>query len=238
MFRKILIDLDSLLDTRLGTIRLLNKDAANKLVTNGQVYWHREMDDWTKLTDGLVTNEQFVEAYSKRGGENTADTINSSIFTGIIPFIIQLIAQSDLNRLDGIVNANFETCLEVNIWPYELTPDAQDELLYCLHKYIGDHIQITLINTQLTDLTCSRLNSIYSMAIMYNFGEWCKTHVLELGQVLMPDFTIIGPKLFEKDVSELAVEDKQFIIMDFQLKHKLNIDFDFIDAEYFSMFKP
>ncbi|MFO5855226.1 hypothetical protein, partial [Klebsiella pneumoniae] len=66
----------------------------------------------------------------------------------------------------------------------------------------------------------------------------CKTNVLVLGHVLMPDFTIIGPKLFEKDVSELAVEDKQFIIMDFQLKHKLNIDFDFIDAEYFSMFKP
>ncbi|MFO5736284.1 hypothetical protein, partial [Klebsiella pneumoniae] len=66
--------------------------------------------------------------------EITSDTINSSIFTGIIPFIIQLIAQSDLNRLDGIINANFETCLEVNIWPYELTPDAQDELLYCLHK--------------------------------------------------------------------------------------------------------
>ncbi|MFO5759969.1 hypothetical protein ACLBQR_31925, partial [Klebsiella pneumoniae] len=61
------------------------------------------------------------------------------------------------------------------------------------------------------------------------------TLVLELVQVLMPDFTIIGPKLFEKDVSELAVEDKQFIIMDFQLKHKLNIDFDVIVAEYVSM---
>ncbi|MFO5736502.1 hypothetical protein, partial [Klebsiella pneumoniae] len=76
--------LDSLLDTRLGTNRLLNKDAANKLVTNGQIYWHREMDDWTKLTDGLVTNEQFVEAYSKPGGGNTAETIHYSIYLLIL----------------------------------------------------------------------------------------------------------------------------------------------------------
>ncbi|MFO5979452.1 hypothetical protein ACLBSL_32730, partial [Klebsiella pneumoniae] len=95
-----------------------------------------------------------------------------------------------------------------------------------------------LFNSPLTDLTCSRLNSIYSMAIMYNFGEWCKTHVLELGQVLMPDFTIIGPKLFEKDVSELAVEDKQNIIMEFQLKHRRNLEFCFIVAVCSPLYQP
>lgn len=238
MFRKILIDLDSILDTRLGTISRINPEAA-KYIVQSQNYWYRDFDDWAKLTNNLITNEQFIKAYGERGGENTADTINSSIVSGIMIFISKLIAIDESHRLDGLGDPLSEIALEINVWPYELDLDTKDELVDCIRQWGGlSETQITITNTPLDQLTCSLLNDKYACAIMYDVNRWCKTHMYELANVCMSDFNMIGPKLFEIDPKDLTVEEKQEKFAAFRILRLANMDFEFIDAEYFSMFKP
>ena len=67
MIRRILMSMDVLLDTRLGVMANINPAAATHLVLNRD-YFDRDYDDWFTLTGGLVTKDQFDEAYANRGG--------------------------------------------------------------------------------------------------------------------------------------------------------------------------
>ncbi|MBW6072732.1 hypothetical protein, partial [Pseudomonas aeruginosa] len=82
------------------------------------------------------------------------------------------------------------------------------------------------------------LDALYAMYITYDFHEWMHTHYLALSKVQMPCFNFIGPKLFERDVSKLTIEEKKFELFKFRVERLIHMDFEFIDAKYFSMIRP
>ena len=76
--KRILIDIDTLLDTRLGLLHTLNPEAVKRVVVNDR-YWLRDYDDWEVLTEGLVTKSQFDDAWKQR----TTDILQHSMMTSI-----------------------------------------------------------------------------------------------------------------------------------------------------------
>ncbi|BEG72417.1 hypothetical protein [Pseudomonas phage PA1C] len=237
MIKRILIPLDVLLDTRLGVMSTINKEAAERLVSTKE-YWLRENDDWTTLTGGLVTTEQFKEAYANRGGDNSADTINASILTGISPFLMRILAEDHVNRMDNMGNPEDEIGLTINIWPYTLPGEVIDDLENIIQEIYGEEMPVEVVSHPLEELTPKFLDALYAMYITYDFHEWMHTHYLALSKVQMPCFNFIGPKLFERDVSKLTIEEKKFELFKFRVERLIHMDFEFIDAKYFSMIRP
>lgn len=235
MIKRILVDLDVLLDTRLGVIRYIDAEAASYVVSNNE-YWLRENDDWFKLTNGRITNEQFKEVYAKRG-EYSSEILNASVLSNIIPFLMRVLAEDNINRLDNMGNPDDEVGITVNYWPYDLPGETIEELKDIVREYYGN-IPVEVVSYSLETLEPKFLDALCSMYLTYSMHDWLYTHYLALSKVLMPDFNFIGPKLFEKDVSQLTIDQKKFELFKFKLERQVYMDFDFIDAQYFSMFKP
>lgn len=231
-----MVDLDSLLDTRLAVIRNINPEAASFLMESDE-YWLREHDDWEKLTEGRITNAAFKAAWAMRGGENTADTLNASVETGLSPFILRLLAEANINARDNMAEVENEIGIAVNIAPYVLSNDQREELEEIIHAKYGKELPVRIYDIKLEDLTCVRLDAVCDMLITYQFIDWMHLHHEELAKVTMSDFNMIGPKMFEKDPSELTVAQKQREFFMFRLTKLLNMDIEWIDSMYFSMFR-
>lgn len=229
--RTLLIDLDSLLDTRLGVLASLNQDAASLLVKSN-TYWDRDRNDWTSLTNGLVTTDAFEEAWSLR----TGDILPLSTMSGIFMVAISLLTDFQQNVAEGLVNDDIR--IEVNLHPYTLSDDEQEGLKEALQAMFYKGLVITFCNWSKDTLTPSELISRYDAAIMYDFIPWMKRHAFGLAKIRAPDFNLLVPRLFERDVSQLTMEEKQNEILAFRMWLHLYIDVDFIEPRWYSMFRP
>lgn len=234
MIKRILLDLDTLLDTRLGVINMLNPEAA-KLLISSDAYWDRENDFWEVLTQGLVTREAFNEAWAARGGNNSADVLNGSILSGATPFILRMLTDDLINRSNQMGDIKDEVGLVINTWPYALTLDEVEDMRDIAVYLFGATTNIELVDIPMDKITPLFLDAGYAAVVTYNFIEWIKMHHEELGTVKMNCFNFIGPRIYEADVSKLSIDEKKTIIDMFRLEKLIHMDFEFIDARYFSM---
>jgi hypothetical protein len=229
--RKLLIDLDSLLDTRLGVIAALDSHSASHLVTSSR-YWERERNDWERLTNGRVTNEQFEEAWKAR----TGDILPLSTMTGIFLVVINLLMDFQKVVAEGIVDDDIR--IEVNIHPYVLSDDEQEAILGALKRLFYKELVITFCDWSLDALTPQELITRYDGAFMYDFVPWMKRHAFALAKCRAPDFCLMVPRLFEKDVDQLTMEEKQNATLVFRAWLHLYMSIDFIEPKWFSMYRP
>lgn len=232
--KRILTPLDAHLDTRLGTIARLSQDVAAKLLST-TAYWTRESDNWTQLTEGAITTEEFVKAYSERGGVNTDATLQYSVRSNITPFLLRLFADDHVNQMNQMVSPDDAVSLVVNYWPYNLTSDGIEAIRSIMNYFYGDHTEVEMIYVPMDQLTPGYLNENFAACIMYEFHEWIKLHCIELGKSHLNCFNFIGPTIFESDVSKMTPQAKQYILDAFRFEKLIHMDFEWIDASYFSV---
>lgn len=237
MIRRILIPLDVLLDTRLGTLQRINPEAA-KVVINNPLYWERDYDNWTMLTNGLVTNEEFAKAYAERGGDNSAATLNGSVESNLAPFLYQMLIEADINQMDGMTRHMDEVGIAVNTAPYNLPLEARTDLVAIIQEKYGKELNVKLVDYPISELTIGCLAEEFSAMIIYEFAEWFRYHHVEIVGSLMSDFNVIHPKLFDRDPSELTMDERKTEFFRFRLMTQHNLDINFIDARYFSIINP
>lgn len=232
--KRILTTLDTHLDTRLGTIARLDQKAAATLLDSNE-YWLRENDFWFELTKGKITDVEFKEAYAQRGGVNTKATLEASVRTGITPFIVRILADDHINQLSQMGNPEDQVSMTVNYWPYELNSEELEWLRDIFNEIYSNTLVIELVSIPMDELTPNLLNENFAACIMYEFLEWIHMHTEALGKIRISCFNFIGPKIFEQDVSNATVEAKQQSLNAFRMLHLIHMDFEFIDAKYFSV---
>lgn len=232
--KRILTPLDAHLDTRLGTIALLNPDAAKALLESNS-YWTRESDNWTEMTNGAVTTEEFVKAYANRGGANTDLTLQHSVRSNITPFLLRLFTDDHVNQLNQMTEPDDAVSIVINFWPYDLTSDGIESVRSIMNYLYGDTTEVEMISVPMAQLTPTYLNDNFAACIMYEFHEWVKLHCVELGKVRLNCFNFIGPTIFESDVSKMTPQAKQYILDAFRFEKLIHMDFEWIDASYFSV---
>lgn len=232
--KRILTPLDIHLDTRLGTANRINPKLAERLISNPD-YWTRENDHWFLLSGGMITDQEFKEAYAARGGDNTKATLEGSIRTGITPFIMRIFTDDHINRLNQMGDPESEVALTINYWPYNLNSEEIEWLRDIFHEIYGRTLVVEFISIPIEDLTPMVMNANFAACIMYEFHEWIKLHHDNLREVKLNCFNFIAPKIFEEDVSELPIDQKQASLNAFRLMNLVHMDFEFIDAKYFSV---
>jgi hypothetical protein len=231
MLRKILTDVDSLLDTRIGVLSTLYPAAASTLVAS-KAYWLREHTDWSVLTDGKVSNEQFAQAWAKRTKRSACE---SSVMNGFHPVFIKILTDVAAAGMSGM--SDFDVGFEVNLHPYDFTFDELELFTVLIRKQVGQDVPITFCSIPLEDLTPELMLKEYSACISFNFHEWIKLHAPTLANIEARGFNYVAPKLFETDPRSMTVDQKEDELTRWRLYYLHAMDFAFIDVKYFSMFR-
>lgn len=229
--RRVLIDLDCLLDTRLGIIHQLCPEAALDIAQSDH-YWLRDYTDWEELTHGRVTNEEFKEAWLNRDN----DVILNSMMTSIFLPLESTLANHRINKEEGI--SEYDIALVINEWPYVLGDEVKETIKEAIKFHLSGSPSVIFTRTTLDDLTPVHIVDNYHHVYMFDFLRWIKRHGFGLEKIHAPGLTVVVPRLFDINPRELDTEAKKKEIFLFQMVTRYYFEVQFIEAEYFSMFRP
>lgn len=181
--QRILVNLDTLLDTRLGAISRHSAPAATAVMRNG--YWSRENDDFEKMSGGLITNARFKEIYDNRDQA----VLKASYLTNIHHLLLGITKALQHKKAAGVEVGTIR--LTVNVWPYKFTAEECEVLVESLRGFVAVTTEIDTAYISLADQTPGRLNNDYDAAIIYDYDEWDILHRKEMDESPIPLFTMM-----------------------------------------------
>jgi len=184
----ILVELDCLLDTRIGTLSLLDDKAAAALLS--EKYTHRVSDNWEFLTDGAVTNEAFNQRYQQRD----KDVLKASRPVNLITFLPKLLNDLEKQALSEPITKDLT--LRINTYPYKLTVMERRIITECIYEqYTSAYTKVDVVDIAPDKLTPRYLREEVAMVIMYDFNRWLTLHIDQLAANPLPDTHMVIPAL-------------------------------------------
>ncbi len=227
-----LVELDCLLDTRIGTVSRLNEAAAVNLLKSD--YRLRKTDNFEELTEGLVTNADFRYAYEQRDVE----TLKASRCTNMVFLLKDLVDKVEGQRIDTPYADR--VVVEVNVHPYNLDPAEEDALITAVMAYAGMETEVRVVNYSLGEITPGNIKDRWDAVILYEFNEWFKHHHETLKTVKLPANLMFAPALFVDrvpDAEEVKIEGLEgvdpFALLEMSLVERLKLEL--IEARFFSL---
>lgn len=229
--QKIFVELDCILDTRLGTIARINEQAAIDILNNN--YHSRDTDDFSQYID----NEKFKELYEDRDGI----TLEYSSATSCLHLIETMCRELLVNTA---VNPNHSGAeLVINLYPYVMENHVIETLINAIRIWIGTNVIITTVNLAPEYISAIYCKNNISTMFMYNYERWLNKHIESFKDVNLKEMTMYVPAIYhnKKPTSEemeslLAKGPHPFIELELLLKPVL--DFNIIDIRIFSVVKP
>lgn len=206
-----MIDLDVLLDTRLGLLSSIDEQLAVDVLDKG---WRiRQSNEISQFTDRL-TDEQFKNKWENR----TSDVLVWSRPTNFIFELAKMLEQLETNFIldSGRIK---QAMVLINIYPYaDLTEDEQIDILDAMRSLIKSNIEFKICNFShsITDLPFLKQHEILTY-VVYDWVNWFhKALDAEKGQkafIPYPKLTIIAPAVLTKkdDVKKFTAEEKQMM---------------------------
>lgn len=185
------IDLDCLLDTRMGILAQHHPELAKEVLADGR-YGRRLIDQF-----GSLTSRQFEELYEKRDME----TLRYSVVTNV-PLFLQRIIK------DAIVHASMakvdqELKYVINVWPYAFEDQELLEVLAaCIRYHTLDTVEIEVVRIPPSKLTPTLIKKEYDIILMYSYQKWLYSHREEFDRVRCPSVTLVVPQLFYLDMPD------------------------------------
>lgn len=194
----IYIDLDCLLDTRVGVVAMNAPEAAPKLMVED--YWVRESDDFSALTDGVVTHELFREWWAKRD----KDVLKISRPTNIIRILEELSEALVVSQ----VNLPFVASVQylVNYWPYKLDEQEVAAFEQACEIITGNAVPVKMVNLPPEKVTPNWLKREVSLLIVYDYWTWMSHHKEEFLSTPIPEINLLAPAISHDKT--LGVEDR------------------------------
>src|SRR5690606_11691311 len=121
MKQTILLDLDVLLDTRLATLLLMDRQVMSYF-EKPEMYWHRTSDNFEQLTKGKILNADFEARYAARD----VTTLQHSVLTNMVFPLGDLTRRLQGERGTGLDIEEIRVI--INCWPYKLSQEERDAL--------------------------------------------------------------------------------------------------------------
>lgn len=196
----IYLDLDSIIDTRLGTLAKMDQAYAVTALDSGR-YHKRMIDEF----DG-VSKEEFRKAYAERD----LDTLRMSVLSNVVFFLRRLVKDS---LVSAVIHQRVEKmCFTVNVWPYNFDdPGLVEMLIGCIrfHTYSTSSVRIISIpDEELTPEYCSKN---FQIMIRYNWIDWMNKHKAFFEKKGIPGVVLVVPEIFyeavptEEDIHRLQL---------------------------------
>ena len=184
---RVLVDLDSILDTRLGTIALLSQEAAKALGPSKE-YISRETDIFSTL-DSRIDDVEFRDRYLKRN----EDTLKCSVITDI-PYQLGISVKNLTHHVDnGLMGGIIE--IVVNTYPYRLSEEVRDLLRLAMQQFIPMPGNVTIEYIDVYALSPSLIKSRYDEWYAYHIDEWLSIHQQSILTSIMKPVLVTLPRL-------------------------------------------
>lgn len=230
----IYVDLDTLLDTRLGLLR------QHLGVTDiPESYWTRETDDYSEFTEGALDRHQFYQLWLNRSHV----TLEHSYITNVVYHILKCMQAQASDAV--IFEDDRGPSLVINIWPYDLATLEREELCKGMEQhFLALKAKVTCIRTDPKELTPQYVKEHFSMITSYTGVDWLGQHHKALttkGSAAsgpMFGFPITVPRLYQQSAKSLTAKEKQRMHTEMRLLMLEFIQLDYIDAYWFSEVKP
>lgn len=203
----ILIDLDVLLDTRIGTLTQYDEDIALEVIGNG--FQHRVSDELEPYTKKLSTTE-FKNLYQSRN----EDTLKVSRLTNFIFELVDLVKQIEDGYIKDDSRIN-DGEVVINIYPYKLEEDVLTDIVKAVEIYTGEIIPVKVGYYRPSVLDIPSLKEMgITTYITYDYESWFLSNFsIEKGKdaiVPYPKLSIVAPALLSKSTAfdGFSSEDK------------------------------
>lgn len=187
---KVLVHLDCIFDTVLGTVIRMDNSLVDGLLSNG--YWKRNHNQVSLLNDNIDQNE-FDSLYASRD----VITLRNSLRTEYLNVLQKYVTMSLSPDTDNPENVEYH--ITFNTYPYDLPQEELLELFVVLKEILGTK-KVTRIHADPKALTLEYLSTNYQKCVFYNFFEWDGLHRAEIvaTQKLLP-LTIYFPCIFRPE---------------------------------------
>lgn len=201
-YLKVLVDLDAIMDTRLGTISQIDDAAAIKCFESEE-YYFRLKDDFTDICG--IGMAQFREAYANRN----LDTIKRSVVCPTAFILKEMIISLELAQaqhpLAGV------PAVDLNIWPYQLDQQTQQFLAAAVGNYAGMESPIRCVSFSPEQLSFKLMKEHYGAYLVYGFRDWVKYPLesKEFEKTTIPRVSVVAPALFETDLPTPSEYEQQ-----------------------------
>lgn len=176
-------DLDSLFDTRLASLELLDPRIAIAALEGN--YRERLEDSFP-----FVDKEMFKKLYATRDKEVLAKAVPTHVISMITDFVEG--ATGELAPLTKSVT------IYVNVYPYKLSLKEASALIEPLEKATQGRADIQIVNYRPEKLTPQMCREKLSILMMYEYGDWLECHS-ENGNFKtcqIPDVQLCVPELY------------------------------------------
>lgn len=194
MTQNIYVDIDALLDTRFGSVIMLDRrmdtNYASKLITAN--YSQRQTDKLSVLLPEFP-NDMFIECYETR----TVETLKVSRMTNIVPILKDLV--SELGDTSRYLPDTPNVGITVNIYPYTLSVEERMTFKDIISFYINN-VTVTIIDKPPIGLMPSVIDANYAAVFLYHFDDWLTLHNKALMDNKLPEVLFFGPRLFIGDI--------------------------------------
>ena len=181
--RRILISLDCLFDTRLGTVELINSEAAIRLINSRYLFrTHNKLS----LFEPSLNDDEVNEKYKNRD----IHTLRVSKRTKLVSVLTDLIRENE--RLDNDDPEKYEYEFILNTYPYELTQDERITLNEVLSSILGIR-GLKRIHRPIKELGPEVVRGRYDRICVPDFSEWFFHHHEAVVDSLMPMTVLTVP---------------------------------------------
>jgi len=203
------VSIDSLLDTRQGTLLHISPDVAFEITTQEE-YHARTSDEFISKTYGKLSVDLFKQIKETYKHE----IIFKSLKTKMYLFLQELIG-AYIEMAAGTPHVSTIT-IEVNLHPYKFSEEQIEYIMKALIAHIGNAAAISIVNFDLNTFSLKEVSSKYDALVMYDPVNWLnsrhnefKTGVLKETTLYLPKMNNVRPltdkekKDFSKDVSDI-----------------------------------
>lgn len=185
--RDVLIDLDALLDTRLGLAHVLVPDLADKL--NIDLYRMRVTEAWA----GVVGIKDWKAQWRARDKSVLKHAEPTRLFYEIVDAI-------DREHTVSMLGApTAKPTVTINIQPYDIRGEELSILTDAMKNWFHGY-DIKVIRSDLIDLTPEFLNRHWDTWFTYDWFHWIELHASKL-ETPIPRFVLNAPALLD-DIKE------------------------------------
>lgn len=201
MKKRLYVELDGLLDTRLGTLIRLDEPQAQVALAGG--YFTRESDDWSKL--GLSVDQA---AYDDLYRHRDETTLKMSRCSDLVPMVHRM--THELESMGAKTPFVSEITLDVNFWPYQLSDEIRQEILSAVRIMVSPSVKVESVWFAPAQLNPELIDRSWDGVLMYDFNTWLTEHQERLKDKQIPRIPFIVPALYWNGIptpEETEIED-------------------------------
>lgn len=192
------VELDCLLDTRLGSIACYNLALSARLALN-ESYHTRFHNELHRIDDNLGKDE-YQALWDNR---KEMDTLVNSRVT---KFMYQLRGLIDATRVsEAFIPYKQTGNVFIDIHGWGLSEEELDELKQCLIGFLVTD-KITLVDIGYENLTPGLIRDNYNSVSIVDFNKWVNIHIEALGKCRIPSVGFHCPAVLQNPDDEAMVK--------------------------------